>query len=262
MTHFQGALILALSFIIAAPEALVGQDATAKQRDELAERIKKVETAYAEVSQSILRLIDDYGAHVVSREKVIAELTSLEDQLWSAQLDEEQTTIRKELLLDRLSKLSAEAKARSSKDEIARLLEQKLKLAQAKKERVEGMIKRGAVSSAELDNAEEQITDAQLELARYREAAKQSPDAEEIRELSTELAQIEIASAVKKRLRTRYEERIAQYKRALLRTGDYADLQEQEEALRRSRSELLTRLRYLEAGTAEPAAPGAPPEKK
>ena len=86
-----------------------------------------------------------------------------------------------------------------------------------------------------MEDAEALVTDAQLALAQHREERKQSPEAEEIKAITRELAEMESDVVVKEKTSLIYLKRADELKSSLLKTAEYADLERTEHSLDRKR---------------------------
>jgi hypothetical protein len=242
--------------MVVAPIAAIGQDENSKDRlVKIRRQLAAVREEQNAISKSLLELIEKHGTIIMSRERVLEEMGQLEDEAWSSKIEREQAAIRSEVLRDRLAKMITAAKEADSQDEIGALLEKKLAIASAKRTRVEALRKTGTAPESEVEDAEEQVTDAQLALAQHREAKKQSPEAEEIKAISRELAEIESDVIVKSKTADIYLKRAAELKGSLLQTAEYTDLQRMEESLNRRREhweELALQLETDESALSDP----------
>lgn len=242
------AAMTALPFIAGA------QDSKPDKQDLIKRQLAMVREEQAEISKSLLKLIDEHGTLVMSRDRILEELSSLEDDGWRSQVEREQVSIRSEVLRDRLKAMVLAVKEGEAKDEVGNLLEKKLALANAKKSRIEALQKSGAAPSSEIEEAESLVTDAQLALAQHREERKQSPEAEEIKALSRELAEMEADVIVKEKTAVVYMKRAEELKKSLLKTADYSDLERTEQSLNRRREHWEQKLLDLETEEFGPKA--------
>ncbi len=234
------AALTALPFIAGA------QDSKSEKQDLIKRQLAMVREEQAEISKSLLKLIDEHGTLVMSRDRILEELTQLEDDGWNSRVEREQMSIRSEVLRDRLKVMVSAAKEGEAKDEVGSLLEKKLALANSKKNRIEALLKSGTAPSSELEEAESLVTDAQLALAQHREQRKQSPEAEEIKSVSRELADMESDVIVKEKTALICMKRSDELKKSLLKTSDYSDLERTEQSLTRRREHWEQKLLDLE----------------
>ena len=239
-----GSILLAA--LAAIPVVSKPQDDKDRKRDLIQKQLADVRSEQQVVSKQLLELIEKHGTLVMSRERVLQEMGQLEEQAWNATLAQEETQIRSEVLHERLKRAVAEAKEADSKDEVGTLLEKKLTIATAKKNRVELLLKNGTAPTAELEDAEGLVADAQLALAQHREEKKQSPEADEIKAISRELAEMESDAVVKRKLGELHAKRAEELKASLMKTAEYNDLERTEESLNRRREHWEQRLLDLE----------------
>jgi hypothetical protein len=239
-----GSILLAA--LAAIPVVSKPQDDKERKKDQIQKQLADVRSEQQVVSKQLLELIEKHGTLVMSRERVLQEMGQLEEQAWNATLAQEETQIRSEVLRERLVKSIAEAKEADSKDEVGALLEKKLAIATAKKNRVEQLLKNGTAPTAELEDAEGLVADAQLALAQHREEKKQSPEADEIKAISRELAEMESDATVKRKLGELHAKRAEELKSSLLKTAEYSDLERSEESLNRRREHWEQKLLDLE----------------
>lgn len=244
-----GSILIAV--LAAIPVISKPQDAKVQKKEHIQKQLAEVRLEQQDVSKRLLELVEKHGTLVMSRERVLQEMGQLEDAAWSATLAQEETQIRSEVLRERLVKAIKEAKEADSKDEVGSLLEKKLAIATTKKNRVEQLLKNGTAPSSELEDADGLVADAQLALAQHREAKKQSPEADEIKAISRELAEMESDSIVKRKLAEVQARRLGELKTSLLKTADYTDLERTEDSLNRRREFWEQKLLDLETQDVE-----------
>lgn len=247
-----GSILLAA--LAALPVISRPQDAKDQKRTQIQRQLAQVREEQQQVSKQLLELIEKHGTLVMSRERVLQEMSRIEDEAWGAKLAQEEMQIRSEVLRDRLKKMVEIAKEADAKDEIGALLEKKLAIANSKKSRVEALLKSGTAPSAELEEAEGLVADAQLALAQHREAKKQSPEAEEMKAISRELAEMESDVIVKQKLAAVQLTRVDELKSSLLKTAEYSDLERTEDSLSRRREFWEQKLLDLETDDTETPA--------
>jgi hypothetical protein len=218
-----------------APRPATAQDANKQRHEVIQKQLAQVRDEHAKITQTMLQLIEKHGTLVMSRDRVLQEMGSLEEQAWNSKIEREEAAIRSQVLRDRVAKMVASAKEAETKDEVASLLEKKLAIATSKRARVDALRKSGTAPESEVEDADALVTDAQLALAMHREQRKQSPETEEIKAISRELAEIESDSIVKEKLAEVYLKRAEELKSSLLKTAEYADLERTEQSLDRKR---------------------------
>jgi hypothetical protein len=231
------------------------QEGKQDRQTQIKKQLAEVRDEQSQVSKMLLELIEQHGTLVMSRDRVLQEMSQLEEQAWNSKLEQEETTIRSEVLRERLKKMVAEVKESESKDEVSALLEKKLALATAKKNRIEATFKSGAIATSELEEVESLVTDAQLALAQHRESKKQSPEADEIKAVTRELAERESDLIVKEKIAILQLKRVEELKASLLKTAEYSDLERTEMSLSRRREhweELLLQFETEETPAGEP----------
>jgi hypothetical protein len=224
-----------VGLMMLAPKPVTAQDGNKVRHEVIQKQLQQVRQEHTLVTKTMLELIEKHGTLVMSRQRVLDEMSQLEEQAWNSRIEREEATIRSQVLRDRVAKMVATAKEAESKDEVAALLEKKLAIAASKRARVEALRKTGTAPESEVEDAEALVTDAQLALAQHREERKQTPETEEIKGISRELAEIESDSIVKEKLSEVYLKRAEELKSSLLKTADYADLERTEQSLDRKR---------------------------
>lgn len=255
-----GSIVLAA--LAAIPVLSTPQDVKVQKRDQIRKQLAEVRNEQQQISKELLQLIEEHGTLVMSREGILEEMRRIEAEAWDATLSQEETQIRSEVLRERLLKAVAEAKEADTKDEVGSLLEKKLTIATAKKNRVEQLLKNGTAPSSELEDAEGLVADAQLALAQHREARKQSPEADEIKAISRELAEMESDNIVKRKLAEVQSKRLETLKKSLLKTADYTDLERTEDSLNRRREFWEQKLLDLETQEVEEPAKEQEPKEE
>jgi chromosome segregation ATPase len=138
-----GAILLAAMAVMGV--VAHAQDSQQKKKDQCRQQLSAVRDEQQQISKQLLELIEKHGTLVMSRDRVLQEMASLEEQAWNGSLAQEETKIRTEVLGERLKKMVDAAKAADSEDEVTALLERKLSIAKAKRNRIEGhRLHRGA----------------------------------------------------------------------------------------------------------------------
>jgi hypothetical protein len=188
------------------------RDAT---REEVAQAEKRLEEVYARRRE----LCESAGQALLSREEILGQLAELESQARELELDSAARQARRTAVEAHLDQARKRLEERSTRNEIADELRRIVELREQELKRAQDLTSKGAESTSAVNEAQERLVMARIELQRYMQ--EQSAGTETLAQLNQELAEMSIAAAEHEARLKLLRERLAQIReRKLLELAD------------------------------------------